>query len=119
MGVVDPVELAAREHWGRVLALLIGQFRRLDLAEDCLQDAFVAAAKTWPDRGTPSNPAAWLLTTARRRAIDVLRAESTAARKVQLIIVDGQTNARSAAEVEAPEISDERLRLIFTCCHPA
>ena len=116
---VDPVERAAREHWGRVLALLIGQFKRIDLAEDCLQDAFVAAARTWPDRGVPSNPGGWLLTTARRRAIDVLRAESTAARKIPLIIVDEETNARAAANADVPEIADERLRLIFTCCHPA
>lgn len=115
----DPIEAAGRDHWARLLALLAAQFRRLDLAEDCLQDAFVSAARTWPAQGAPRNPAAWLLTAARRRAVDVLRAEAVAARKLPLLIVDEVTNATVERSSAVPEIADERLRLIFTCCHPA
>ena len=70
---------AWRDHWGRLTALLVAQFRRLDLAEDGLADAFEAAARTWPRDGVPTNPPAWLLTSARRRILDRLRAEAVAA----------------------------------------
>jgi RNA polymerase sigma-70 factor, ECF subfamily len=115
--VRDPVGVAA-EHWARLLALLIGQFKRIDLAEDSLQEAYAAAARVWPVRGVPSNPAGWLLTAARRRALDALRAEATATRKLPLIAVDDRTSA-TAADSTPEHISDERLRLIFMCCHPA
>ena len=77
-----------RDEWGRLLALLVAQFRRLDLAEDGLSDAFLAAATHWPGDGMPQNPAGWLLTAARRRILDRLRAEATAARKEPLLVVD-------------------------------
>ena len=80
---VEPAVEAAlgaawRDHWGRLTALLVAQFRRLDLAEDGLGDAFEAAARTWPRDGVPANPPAWLLTSARRRILDRLRAEALA-----------------------------------------
>src|SRR5690606_9204313 len=78
----DAVEKAWRSDWGRLLGLLAGRFRDLDLAEDALADAFEAAARTWPTDGVPANPPAWLLTAARRRALDRLRGAETARRKL-------------------------------------
>ena len=80
-GEQDAVSRAWREHWGRLLALLVSRYRRLDLAEDALGDAFERAAARWPADGVPDNPAGWLLTTSRRRVLDRLRAEAVAARK--------------------------------------
>jgi len=110
-----------REHWGRLLAVLTAQYRRLDLAEDALGDAFEAAARRWPADGVPANPPAWLLTAARRRAIDRMRAEAVAARRFPLLVVDAEV-AQQAARVmadpgELPH--DERARLVFLCAHPA
>ncbi|WP_307845489.1 DUF6596 domain-containing protein [Planomonospora sp. ID67723] len=106
---VTAVEQAYREHWARLLALLTAELRDLDLAEEALQDAFAAAVAAWPPE--PGNPPAWLLTTARRRALDRLRRGALAVRKLPLLIVDDPD--------PPPAIPDERLRLIFTCCHPA
>lgn len=111
----------AGEHWGRLVALVAAQFRRLDLAEDGVQDAFAAAARHWPSSGIPTNPPAWLLTAARRRVLDALRSEATAEKYTPHLIVDARTAALAAAAIppEGLEIADERLRLLFTCCHPA
>lgn len=103
-----PVEQAYLEHWARLLALLTAELRDLDLAEESLQEAFTAAVSAWPP--VPANPPAWLLTTARRRAVDRLRRTAVAARKLPLLIVD---------EPDTHVVQDDRLRLIFTCCHPA
>lgn len=113
-----------RDEWGRLLALLVGQFRRLDLAEDALADAFEAATRTWPRDGIPANPAAWLLTAARRRAIDRIRAEAVAARKEPLLVVDARIQeeaqrAMADAGDSPAALADERLRLVFLCAHPA
>ena len=113
-----------RDEWGRLLALLVGQFRRLDLAEDALADAFEAATRTWPRDGTPANPAAWLLTAARRRAIDRIRGEAVAARKEPLLVVDARIQeeaqrAMADAGDSPAALADERLRLVFLCAHPA
>lgn len=113
-----------RDEWGRLLALLVGRFRRLDLAEDSLADAFEAAARTWGADGIPTNPAAWLLTTARRRALDRLRAEAVAARKEPLLVVDARTQEEAHRAMADPgdapaELADERLRLAFLCAHPS
>jgi RNA polymerase sigma-70 factor (ECF subfamily) len=114
-----PVAVAAAD-WGRLLSLLIGQFRRVDLAEESLQEAFAVAARVWPARGAPANPSAWLLTTARRRALDQLRAEAMKARKLPLLAVDrDDTPPPPTADDASAVIADERLRLIFMCCHPA
>ncbi len=110
-----------RDEWGRLLARLVAQFRRLDLAEDGLSDAFLAATTCWPADGMPGNPAGWLLTTARRKILDRLRGEATAARKEPLLTVDAQLQQqaqRVMADV-GEELGDERLRLMFLCAHPA
>jgi predicted RNA polymerase sigma factor len=117
----EQVEDVFREEWGRLLALLVAQFRRLDLAEDGLADAFESATRTWPSQGVPRSPAAWLLTAARRRVLDRLRAEAVAARKEPLLVVDAELS-HAAASVRADPgglIADERLRLVFLCAHPA
>ena len=117
-GVVDAVW---REQWGRLLALLVAQYRRLDLAEDGLAEAFEAAVRHWPDDGPPASPPAWLLTVARRRILDRLRAEAMAARKEPLLVVDERLR-ESATRTMADSgdlIEDERLRLIFLCAHPS
>ncbi|GIH80556.1 RNA polymerase sigma factor [Planobispora longispora] len=107
---VTAAEQAYRDHWARLLALLTAELRDLDLAEEALQDAFAAAVAAWSPE-PPGNPPAWLLTAARRRALDRLRHGALAARKLPLLIVD---------DPDPPSvIPDERLRLIFTCCHPA
>ncbi|WP_267128866.1 RNA polymerase sigma factor [Ornithinicoccus halotolerans] len=119
------MERAWRDHWGRLLALLASRYRRLDLAEDALADAFEAATRRWPADGVPGNPAGWLLTTASRRVLDRLRAEAVHARKEPLLVVDHdvhraeQEQATDPAGGTAPGVPDERLRLVLLCCHPA
>jgi len=110
-----------RDEWGRVLALLVAQYRRLDLAEDALADAFEAAARTWPRDGTPANPPAWLLTTARRRVVDRLRAEAMTVRKRPLLVVEADVSQRAHAVLADPGglVPDERLRLLLLCAHPS
>jgi predicted RNA polymerase sigma factor len=110
-----------RDEWGRVLALLVAQYRRLDLAEDALADAFEAATRTWPSRGAPANPAAWLLTAARRRVVDRLRAEAVAVRRHPLLQVQAEVQQRAHAVLADPGglVPDERLRLLLLCAHPA
>jgi RNA polymerase sigma-70 factor (ECF subfamily) len=100
-----------------VLAALIGFLGDFDLAEEAAQEAFAVAAERWPRDGTPSNPGAWLITTARNRAIDRIRRERTLVAKTELIARE----TREAAEdtMEDTAFHDERLELIFTCCHPA
>ncbi len=118
------LERAWREEWGRLLALLIGRFRDVDLAEESLADAFEAASRTWPVDGVPANPAAWLLTAARRRALDRLRGSGTARRKLPLLIVDQLRTEERAHEEEVVDLMtdraiDDELRLVFLTCHPA
>ncbi|WP_182112395.1 MULTISPECIES: RNA polymerase sigma factor [unclassified Actinotalea] len=114
------LELAWREHWGRLVGLVLRQTARADLAEDAVADAFAAAARTWPAAGVPTNPGGWLLTAARRRAVDVLRSEAVHRRKEPLVLVDAQLREEAAATVDpGAHVEDERLRLILTCCHPA
>ena len=111
---------AWRDHWGRLTALLVAQFRRLDLAEDGLGDAFEAAARTWPRDGVPTNPPAWLLTSARRRILDRLRAEAVAARKLPMLAVEAdlQEEAQRMMADAGEPVRDERLRLVMLCAHP-
>ncbi len=117
-----------RDEWGRLLALLVARYQRLDLAEDALADAFETAARRWPVDGTPDNPAAWLLTAARRRVLDKLRGEAVAARKEPLLLVEarrrdeaGERASDPAGQVggDPPELGDELLRLVLLCAHPA
>ena len=120
MGVTAPddirtaVDAAYRDEWGQVVATLIGLTGDWDLAEDCAQDAFAAALATWPRDGVPNRPGAWLTTTARNRAIDRLRRDTAGSAKLRELVVTQEPDAPLAEE-----IPDERLRLIFTCCHPA
>lgn len=90
------------------------QLRRFDVAEDSLQDAFLAAARTWPEQGVPDRPAAWLLTAARRRAVDRIRREENEQRRLPLLVTDA-----APEDLDPDVIADERLRLLFACCHPA
>ena len=131
----DPVgaalEQAYRTSWASLMALLVSRFRRIDVAEDALAEAFERAAQTWPRDGVPRQPAAWLHTAARRRALDVLRAEAIRARKVRLLVVDeeqrhaagdrAEHRAREEVEdlVDPAHVRDDVLRLVFLCCHPA
>jgi RNA polymerase sigma-70 factor (ECF subfamily) len=109
------VDAAYRDEWGQVVATLIGLTGDWDLAEDSAQDAFAAALDTWPRDGIPRSPGAWLTTTARNRATDRLRRDATGAAKLRQLAV----LARDPDEPPLEEIPDDRLRLIFTCCHPA
>jgi RNA polymerase sigma-70 factor (ECF subfamily) len=109
------VAAAYRDEWGQVVATLIGLTGDWDLAEDCAQDAFAAAVATWPRDGVPHRPGAWLTTAARNRATDRLRRDAAGAAKLRQLAV----LAREPDEPSIEEIPDERLRLIFTCCHPA
>src|SRR5204862_6447263 len=116
-GVTPDVEAAVDEafqqEWGRVVATLIRMTGDWDLAEECAQDAFAVALERWPRDGVPRRPGAWLTTTARNRALDRLRREKVGAEKLREL-------AHLAPETEPPqEIPDDRLRLVFTCCHPA
>jgi RNA polymerase sigma-70 factor (ECF subfamily) len=107
------VALAHRRDWAQVLATTAQLTRDLDLAEECTQDAFAQALRTWPRDGIPARPGAWLTTIARNRARDVLRRESAFRRSMPLLAPD--------IAVPGPEdaLDDDRLRLVFTCCHPA
>ena len=112
------IEDVFRAEWGRVLAALVGLLGDVDLAEESLQEAFAVAAERWPRTGMPDKPAAWLLTTARNAAIDRLRRARTLAAKTYLL------EPRAAVEelvedVQEAAVPDERLELIFMCCHPA
>jgi RNA polymerase sigma-70 factor (ECF subfamily) len=95
-----------------VLAATVRVTHDLDLAEECVQDAFARALTTWSSAGVPASPGAWLTTVARHRALDLLRRESTLRHKLPLLVV-------TPDDEEPPEIADDRLRLVFTCCHPA
>jgi RNA polymerase sigma-70 factor, ECF subfamily len=113
------VDAAYREEWGQVVATLIGLTGDWDLAEDCAQDAFAAALATWQRDGVPRRPGAWLTTTARNRATDRLRRDAVGAAKLRDLAVLARDAGDNAGEPAMEEIPDERLRLIFTCCHPA
>jgi RNA polymerase sigma-70 factor (ECF subfamily) len=106
------VERIFRAEYDRAVAVLVRHFGDIDLAEDAVQEAFVAALRSWPERGVPPSPAGWIITTARNRATDVVRRERTRAAREAA----AETPAEDAVESDVP---DERLRLIFTCCHPA
>ncbi len=123
------VERAFREDWGRVLAALIGFLGDFDLAEEAAQDAFALAAERWSADGAPANPAGWLVTTARNRAIDRIRRRRVLADKTGQLQAEQDAEQRRttadpaddliAAMDDPTSIKDERLELIFTCCHPA
>jgi len=123
------VEASFREEWGRIVATLIAVTGDWDLAEECAQDAFTQALRTWARDGVPARPGGWLTTTARNRAVDVLRRRANEAVKLQqaarLEPADGtdsdgvDSGDRDSDGTDSSGIADDRLRLIFTCCHPA
>jgi len=129
-GAVTPelVDRLFREESGRAVATLIRQTGDFDLAEEAVQDAFVTAIERWPRDGLPSNPGAWITTTARNRAIDRLRRDRRLAEKAERLGREAAIEAEAMGDIEAMAVAreeaahpivDDRLRLIFTCCHPA
>ncbi|HZQ36226.1 MAG TPA: sigma-70 family RNA polymerase sigma factor [Dehalococcoidia bacterium] len=114
----DAIERVFREQSGRIIATLIRVFGDFDLAEDVLQEALLAALDRWPREGVPDNPGAWLTTAARRKAIDRLRRKRTLAEK-QALLHGLAELAQTEDPYATPEARTDRLRLIFTCCHPA
>ncbi|MCE1180305.1 MAG: RNA polymerase subunit sigma-24 [Micrococcales bacterium] len=112
------LESVVREEWGRLIALLLARYRRLDLVEDALGDAVEAAARTWPVDGMPREPAGWLLTAARRRVIDRLRAEVMAQRKEPLLVVAQRDRGADGVRADPGDlVEDDLLRLVLMCCH--
>ncbi|MGN6793551.1 MAG: RNA polymerase sigma factor [Streptosporangiaceae bacterium] len=118
--IAAAVAEAHRREWAFVLAATARVTRDLDAAEECVQDAYVAALDAWARQGVPRNPGAWLTTAARHRALDTLRRDRTLRTKLPLLIVPDQAAGEAAEAAEGSDvIADDRLRLIFTCCHPA
>jgi len=117
------VDAAFRDEWGRVVATLIRTTGDWDLAEECAQDAFAMALQRWPSDGIPGRPGAWLTTTARNRAIDVLRRRTAGAAKLREVAAlsppDSDSSSAFEPQTDHSGVSDDRLRLMFTCCHPA
>src|SRR5271155_2980357 len=111
------VEAVFREEWGRIVASLIAMTGDWDLAEECAQDAFTRAVQAWDRDGVPARPGAWLTTAARNRAVDVLRRRANETVKLRQALLLAPAEEPPAAE--PGDITDDRLRLIFTCCHPA
>jgi RNA polymerase sigma-70 factor (ECF subfamily) len=107
-----------RDQWGRVLARLVGILGDIELAEDAAQDAFALAAEHWPVEGEPNNPTGWLITAARNRAIDRIRRDRTLARKTEQLGRELRDPPEDTMD-DTAALPDERLELIFTCCHPA
>jgi RNA polymerase sigma-70 factor, ECF subfamily len=116
------VAQAHRREWAFVLAATARVTRDLDIAQECVQDAYVAALDTWSRQGVPDNPAAWLTTAARRKALDALRRDRTLRAKLPLLVEPDLEPGPAPAPPAAGQddvITDDRLRLVFTCCHPA
>jgi RNA polymerase sigma-70 factor (ECF subfamily) len=112
------LEQVFREDWGRVLASLVGWLGDIELAEDAAQEAFATAAERWPRDGAPANPTGWLITIARHRAVDRIRRERTLAAKTEQLERELRERSEETMD-ETATFPDERLELIFTCCHPA
>ncbi len=112
------LEQVFREDWGRVVASLVSFLADIELAEDAAQEAFSIAAERWPRDGLPPNPTGWIITTARNRAIDRIRRERTLATKTEQMERDLRDRSEDTMD-ETATFPDERLELIFTCCHPA
>src|SRR5690348_4528904 len=109
------IEQIFREEYGRAVAVLVRSFGDIDVAEEAVQDAFTVAVQRWPSAGLPPSPAGWIITTARNRAIDRLRREASREdRHAQAALLHAADEP-----VEEGAVRDDRLRLIFTCCHPA
>jgi RNA polymerase sigma-70 factor (ECF subfamily) len=120
-----PLEVAAtieevyRADWGRIVATLIGMLGDFDLAEECAQEAFAVALNQWPESGVPEHPRAWIVQTARHKAIDRIRRRANFEEKLESYVNSGFVREAEEPNYDSGEIPDDRLRLIFTCCHPA
>ena len=117
--VAAAVADAHRREWAYVLAATVRVTRDIDLAEECVQDAYAQALRTWADAGVPARPGGWLTTVARRRALDELRRQSMLRRLLPLVVDDLEPDGAAPAMYFPPAIPDDRLRLVCTCCHPA
>ena len=113
------VEAVYRSDWGRIVATLIGITRDFDLAEEAAQEAFTAAVDQWRESGVPDAPRAWIIQTARHKAIDRIRRQARLKEKLESYAADGFVRDVEEPVYDTSEIPDDRLRLIFTCCHPA
>jgi len=113
------VDAVYRSDWGRIVATLIRLVGDFDVAEEAAQEAFAAAVDKWPTSGVPDFPRAWIIQTARHKAIDRLRRQARFERKLETYVASGFSRTVEAPDYDTDEIPDDRLRLIFTCCHPA
>ena len=113
------VQAVYSSDWGRIVATLIRSFGDFDLAEEAAQEAFAAAVDQWRESGVPDSPPAWIIQTARHKAIDRIRRQTRFKEKVDSYVASGLVPTITEPEYEFSEIPDDRLRLIFTCCHPA
>jgi RNA polymerase sigma-70 factor (ECF subfamily) len=119
VNAVSAVEEVYRADWGRIVASLIRLFGDFDLAEECAQEAFAAAMDQWRDSGVPDMPRAWIIQAAKHKAIDRIRRKGRYAEKLESYAVSGMVRSAEEPDYDNGEIHDDRLRLIFTCCHPA
>ncbi len=124
LDAVAAVEALYRSDWGRIVAILIGQVHDFDLAEESAQEAFAVAVEQWRISGVPDFPRAWIIQTARHKAIDRIRRRARSEEKLEMLVTSGlvpvvEEPDYGSIDYNTMEIPDERLRLIFTCCHPA
>src|SRR5881397_3411893 len=113
------VDAVYRSDWGRIVATLIRLVRDFDVAEEAAQEGFAAAVDQWRISGVPESPRAWIIQTARHKAIDRIRRRTRFGEKLDEYAASGLSRTVEAPELDPTEIPDDRLRLIFTCCHPA
>src|SRR5919197_159248 len=112
------IDAVYHSDWGRIVATLIRFFGDFDMAEEAAQEAFAAAVEQWPESGVPEFPRAWIIQTARHKAIDRIRRKANFEEKLESYIASGLVQTVEQPEYDTGEIPDDRLRLIFTCCHP-
>src|SRR5215471_21586761 len=115
----DTVAEVYRSEWGRIVAAMIAIVGDFDLAEECAQEAFAVAVEHWRASGIPEFPRAWIIQTARHKAIDRIRRRTRFAEKLESYVNSGAVRTMAEPDYDLSEIPDERLRLIFSCCHPA
>src|SRR6516225_7113394 len=113
------IDAVYRSDWGRIVATLIRQVGDFDVAEEAAQEAFAAAVDNWRVAGIPDSPAAWIIQTARHKAIDRIRRRARLEQKLESYAAAAAPQAATEPDYDSTEIADDRLRLIFTCCHPA